>query len=133
MCIRDRLGEEKIDHGVEIDNMTYYQIAKYCQNDARLTYKLTSFNSDLLMNLLVVITRIARMPIDDIARMGVSQWIRSLMYYEHRKNNFLIPRRNELDNKSAGVANDAVIRDKKYRGGMVVDPIEGIHLSLIHI
>ena len=124
------LGEEKIDHGVEIDNMTYYQIAKYCQNDARLTYKLTSFNSDLLMNLLVVITRIARMPIDDIARMGVSQWIRSLMYYEHRKNNFLIPRRNELDSKSAGMANDAVIKDKKYRGGMVVEPIEGIHFDV---
>ena len=125
------LGEEKIDHGVEIDNMTYYQIAKYCQNDARLTYKLTSFNDDLLMNLLVVITRIARMPIDDIARMGVSQWIRSLMYYEHRKNNFLIPRRSELDNKSVGVANNAVIKDKKYRGGMVVDPIEGIHFDVI--
>ena len=124
------LGEEKIDHGVEIDNMTYYQIAKYCQNDARLTYKLTSFNNDLLMNLLVVITRIARMPIDDIARMGVSQWIRSLMYYEHRKNNFLIPRRAELDNKSAGMANDAVIKDKKYRGGMVVEPIEGIHFDV---
>ena len=125
------LNEEKIGHEMEIDEMTYYQIAKYCQNDARLTYKLTSFNDDLLMNLLVVITRIARMPIDDIARMGVSQWIRSLMYYEHRKNNFLIPRRSELDNKSAGVANDAVIKDKKYRGGMVVDPIEGIHFDVI--
>ena len=125
------LNEEKIGHEMEIDEMTYYQIARYCQNDARLTYKLTSFNDDLLMNLLVVITRIARMPIDDIARMGVSQWIRSLMYYEHRKNNFLIPRRSELDNKSAGVANNAVIKDKKYRGGMVVDPIEGIHFDVI--
>ena len=124
------LGEGKIDEGVEIDNMTYYQIAKYCQNDARLTYKLTSFNNDLLMNLLIVITRIARMPIDDIARMGVSQWIRSLMYYEHRKNNFLIPRRMELDEKSTGVLNDAVIKDKKYRGGMVVDPVEGVHFDV---
>ena len=124
------LGEEKIGHEMEIDEMTYYQIAKYCQNDARLTYKLTSFNDDLLMNLLVVITRIARMPIDDIARMGVSQWIRSLMYYEHRKNNFLIPRRSELDNKSAGMANNAVIKDKKYRGGMVIEPIEGIHFNV---
>ena len=70
------------------------------------------------------------MPIDDIARMGVSQWIRSLMYYEHRKNNFLIPRRAELDNKSAGMANDAIIKDKKYRGGMVVEPIEGIHFDV---
>ena len=124
------LGEGKIDEGVEIDNMTYYQIAKYCQNDARLTYKLTSFNNDLLMNLLIVITRIARMPIDDIARMGVSQWIRSLMYYEHRKNNFLIPRRMELDKKSTAVLNDAVIKDKKYRGGMVVDPVEGVHFDV---
>ena len=97
------LEEEKLDYGVEIDNMTLYQIAKYCQNDAYLTYKLTSFNNDLLMNLLVVITRIARMPIDDISRMGVSQWIRSLLYYEHRKNNFLIPRRDEIEKKSAGV------------------------------
>jgi DNA polymerase I len=124
------LGEEKIQHEEEIDDMSYYQIAKYCQNDARLTYNLTSFNNDLLMGLLVVITRIARMPIDDIARMGVSQWIRSLMYYEHRKNNFLIPRRVELDEKSMGVANDAIIKDKKYRGGMVVEPIEGIHFDV---
>ena len=124
------LGEQKMDYGVEIDNMTYYQIAKYCQNDAYLTFKLTSFNRDLLMNLLVVITRIARMPIDDISRMGVSQWIRSLLYYEHRKNNFLIPRRNEIEEKSSGVANDAVIKDKKYRGGLVIEPVEGVHFDV---
>ena len=124
------LGEQKMDYGVEIDNMTYYQIAKYCQNDAYLTFKLTSFNEDLLMNLLVVITRIARMPIDDISRMGVSQWIRSLLYYEHRKNNFLIPRRNEIEGKSAGMANDAVIKDKKYRGGLVIEPVEGVHFDV---
>ena len=124
------LGEQKMDYGVEIDNMTYYQIAKYCQNDAYLTFKLTSFNQDLLMNLLVVITRIARMPIDDISRMGVSQWIRSLLYYEHRKNNFLIPRRNEIEEKSSGMANDAVIKDKKYRGGLVIEPIEGVHFDV---
>ena len=124
------LGEQKMDYGVEIDNMTYYQIAKYCQNDAYLTFKLTNFNEDLLMNLLIVITRIARMPIDDISRMGVSQWIRSLLYYEHRKNNFLIPRRDEIEGKSSGVANDAVIKDKKYRGGLVIEPIEGVHFDV---
>ncbi len=124
------LGEQKMDYGIEIGNMTYYQIAKYCQNDAYLTFKLTSFNEDLLMNLLVVITRIARMPIDDISRMGVSQWIRSLLYYEHRKNNFLIPRRNEIEEKSSGMANDAVIKDKKYRGGLVIEPVEGVHFDV---
>ena len=124
------LGEEKIDYGVELNDLTLYQTGKYCQNDARLTYNLTAFNNDLLMNLLIVISRIARMPIDDISRMGVSQWIRSLLYYEHRKNGILIPRRQELDNRSSTVSNEAVIKDKKFRGGLVVEPEEGIHFDV---
>jgi len=124
------LGEEKIDYGIALDDLTLYQTAKYCQNDARLTYNLTSFINDLLMNLLIVISRIARMPIDDISRMGVSQWIRRLLYYEHRQNGILIPRRQELDNKSSNVINEAVIKDKKFRGGLVVDPVEGIHFDV---
>ena len=124
------LGEKKIDYGVELGDLTLYQTANYCQNDARLTYNLTSFNNDLLMNLLIVISRIARMPIDDISRMGVSQWIRSLLYYEHRKNGILIPRRQELDNKSSNIINEAIIRDKKFRGGLVIDPKKGIHFDV---
>ena len=124
------LGEEKIDYGVELNDLTLYQTGKYCQNDARLTYNLTAFNNDLLMNLLIVISRIARMPIDDISRMGVSQWIRSLLYYEHRQNGILIPRRQELDNRSSNVVNEAVIKDKKFRGGLVVEPVEGIHFDV---
>ena len=124
------LNEEKIDYGIELNDLTLYQIAKYCQNDARITFNLTSFNNDLLMDLLIVISRIARMPIDDISRMGVSQWIRSLLYYEHRKNGILIPRRDDLDKRSAGVANEAIIKDKKFRGGLVVEPEEGIHFNV---
>ena len=124
------LNEKKIDYGIELGDFTLYQTAKYCQNDARLTYKLTGFDNDLLMNLLVVISRIARMPIDDISRMGVSQWIRSLLYFEHRKNGCLIPRRDELDSRSSGVANEAVIKNKKFRGGLVVEPKEGIHFDV---
>ena len=125
------LGKEKIDYGLEFDELTYYQTANYCYNDALLTYELTSFNSDLLMNLLVIISRIGRMPIDDIARMGVSQWIRSLLYYEHRHRDALIPKREELQRRSEGVMSDAVIKDKKYRGGLVVEPKEGIHFDVV--
>ena len=125
------LGKEKIDYGLEIDELNLYQTANYCYNDALLTYKLTSFNSDLLMNLLVIIARIGRMPIDDIARMGVSQWIRSLLYFEHRQRNALIPKREELQRRSEGVMSDAVIKDKKYRGGLVVEPKEGIHFNVV--
>ena len=125
------LGKEKIDYGLDFDKLSLYQTANYCYNDAQLTYELTSFNGDLLMNLLVIIARIGRMPIDDIARMGVSQWIRSLLYYEHRKRNALIPKREELQRRTEGVMSDAVIKDKKYRGGLVVEPKEGIHFKVV--
>jgi len=124
------IDESKIDYGIELADLNLYQTANYCFNDASLTYKLTSFNNDLLLNLLIVISRIARMPIDDIARMGVSQWIRSLLYYEHRQRNALIPKSTELEKNSVGVTSDAIIKDKKFRGGLVVEPIEGIHFNV---
>ncbi len=125
------LGKEKIDYGLEFDELTLYQTANYCYNDALLTYELTSFNKDLLMDLLVIIARIGRLPMDDIARLGVSQWIRNLLYYEHRRRNYLIPKREELQRRSEGVMSDAVIKDKKYRGGLVVEPKEGIHFDVV--
>ena len=124
------LNESKIDYDGELDDLSLYELANYCYNDAKITQNLTSFNNDLLMDLLVVITRIARMPIDDISRMGVSQWIRSLFYFEHRKHNFLIPQRQELDQKSPSVSTEAIIKDKKYRGGLVVEPTAGIHFDV---
>jgi len=125
------LGKEKIDYGLEFDELTLYQTANYCYNDALLTYELTSFNKDLLMDLLVIIARIGRLPMDDVARLGVSQWIRSLLYYEHRRKNCLIPKREELQKRSEGVMSNAVIKDKKYRGGLVVEPKEGIHFDVV--
>lgn len=124
------LGEEKLDYGIPLDKLTPGQLATYCYNDARLTYKLTSFGDDLLMNLLIVISRIAKMPVDDIARLGVSQWIRSLLYYEHRRNNIIIPKREELEAKSIAATTDAMIKDKKYRGGLVVEPHAGVHFDV---
>src|SRR5438309_195144 len=114
----------------QLDDLSLYELANYCYNDAKLTQNLTSFNNDLLMDLLIVITRIARMPIDDISRMGVSQWIRSLFYFEHRKHNFLIPQRQELDLKSTVASTEAIIKDKKYRGGLVVESTAGIHFDV---
>lgn len=125
------LGERKIDYGKALGELTLYETANYCYNDARLTLKLTTFNNNLLMNLLVIIARIGRMPVDDIARMGVSQWIRSLLYYEHRRMNALIPRQKELTKRTPDeVAAEAVIKDKKFRGGLVIEPVGGVHFDV---
>lgn len=124
------LGEQKIDYGKPLGTLDLYEMANYCYNDARLTLKLTTFNNDLLMNLFVIIARIGRMPIDDISRLGVSQWIRSLLFYEHRRMGARIPGQKELSARTAEVTADAVIKDKKYRGGLVIDPVEGVHFAV---
>ena len=124
------LGDTKIEFEGDISDLPIQRLAEYCLKDADLTYRLTSFNDNLLMKLLVVIARIGRLSVDDIARFGVNQWIRGILYYEHRQRNELIPSRRELEAKGTA-STTAVIKEKKYRGGEVVDPVPGIHFNVI--
>ena len=123
------LGENKVEFDGPLRSLSLGELAKYCFKDADITYRLTSFSDDLLMRLLLVVTRISKMPIDDVSRFGVSNWIKSLMYFEHRKINALIPRRDELSSKG-GSNSSAVIKGKKYKGGIVVEPNAGIHFNV---
>jgi DNA polymerase I len=124
------LDDSKIEFEGDISELPMHKLAQYCLKDAHLTFKLTSFNDNLLMKLLVVIARISRLSIDDIARFGVNQWIRGMLYYEHRHRNILIPRRDELQAKGSA-STTAIIKEKKYRGGLVVEPVLGIHFGVI--
>jgi DNA polymerase I len=124
------LNDGKIEFEGDISELPIHKLAEYCLKDAYLTFKLTSFNDNLLMKLLVVIARISRLSIDDIARFGVNQWIRGMLYYEHRHRNILIPRRDELQAKGSA-STTAIIKEKKYRGGLVVEPVLGIHFGVI--
>src|SRR5918912_1484239 len=124
------LDDNKIEFEGDISELPIHKLAQYCLKDADLTFKLTSFNDNLLMKLLVVIVRISRLSIDDIARFGVNQWIRGMLYYEHRHRNILIPRRDELQAKGSA-STTAIIKEKKYRGGLVVEPVLGIHFGVI--
>ena len=124
------LNDSKIEFEGDIGELSMQKLAQYCLKDADLTFKLTSFNDNLLMKLLVVIARISRLSIDDIARFGVNQWIRGMLYYEHRQRNVLIPRRDELQAKGSA-STTAIIKEKKYRGGLVVEPTLGIHFNVV--
>src|ERR671919_694252 len=124
------LGEGKLELDSDISELSLQKLAEYCLRDADLTFRLTSFGNNLLMKLLIVIARIARSSLDDVSRFGVNQWIRGMLYYEHRKNNLLIPRREELAAKGSS-STVAIIKEKKYRGGLVVEPKLGIHFNVI--
>ena len=124
------LNDSKVEFDGDIGELSIQKLAEYCLKDADLTFRLTSFNNNLLMKLLIVIARIARLSVDDIARFGVNQWIRGMLYYEHRRRNALIPRRDELQAKGTA-STTAIIREKKYRGGLVVEPVLGIHFNVV--
>ncbi len=124
------LEDTKIEFEGSISDLSIQKLAEYCLKDADLTFRLSSFNDNLLMKLIVIIARISRMSIEDITRFGVNQWIRSMMFFEHRQQNIIIPRRDELLQKGTS-STTAIIKEKKYRGGLVVEPELGIHFNVV--
>jgi DNA polymerase elongation subunit (family B) len=123
------LGKSKIEFEGNVGDLPLLELANYCLNDSQLTYELTSLNSSLMMKILLVISRIGKMPMNDVARLGVSNWIRSMLFYEHRRMGAIIPRQDELAQKG-GASSEAIIKGKKYKGGLVIEPTPGVHFEV---
>ena len=123
------LNDSKIEFEGNISDLPIQKLAQYCLKDTDLTFRLTRFNDNLLLKLLIVIARISRLSVEDLSRVGVNQWIRGMLFYEHRKINALIPHTEELRYKGEA-STSAIIKEKKYRGGLVVEPTPGIHFNV---
>jgi len=124
------LGEQKIHLEKAFGDLNYSELAAYCLRDSEITYKLTSFDNDSAMKLILVLARIASMPMEDVSRQGVSRWIRNFMHREHRKRNILIPNAEDILTKKGKTTTTAVIKGKKYKGAIVVEPTPGVHFNV---
>jgi len=124
------LGRGKTGSGADAGSMDQKTLAAYCHNDAALTHGLTTHAGGILMRLMMIICRISKLPLDTVCRTGVSVWLRSMLYAEHVRTGVLIPRSDQLASRVAGVANDAVIDGKNYRGGLVMDQEKGVHFGV---
>ncbi len=111
-------------------SLSLRELAEYCMQDAIITYRLTSFNDDMVMDLIVLLTRIGRMIMEDITRMGVSRWILALMEWQHRQMGWLIPNTEDIIQAKGGATTEAVIKGKKYKGAIVRDPKPGVHFEV---
>ena len=121
------LGSGKIKHeGIMIGEMTLANLIHYNLIDSIRTLELTTFNNDLVWNLIFVLMRITKLPLQDIFRLQISAWIRSLLYYEHRRKNYLIPRMSDLEQRG----NFSRTNTSKFQGAYVIDPISGIHFKV---
>jgi len=123
------LNKSKIAFEGEIGALPLSKLGEYCLNDSQLTYELTSMHDSLVMKLLLMISRIGKMPMNDVSRLGISNWIRSMLFYEHRKMGALIPRQDELAEKG-GASSKSIIKGKKYKGGLVIDPTPGVYFDV---
>lgn len=124
------LGMTKLELRLPLPELSYMELASYCYRDAEITMKLTTYGNDLVMKLLIILSRISQMPIEDVNRQGVSGWIRSLLYYEHRRRDYLIPRPQDLIELKGVTTTEAITKGKKYKGAIVIPPSPGVHFNV---
>ena len=124
------IGTQKIHLEKAFGDLDYSELAAYCLRDSEITYKLTSHENDSAMKLMLVLARIASMPMEDVSRQGVSRWIRNFMHREHRKRGMLIPNAEDILTKKGKTSTTAVIKGKKYKGAIVVEPKPGVHFNV---
>lgn len=123
------LNMDKISLDDSVSAVSLDKLVAYNARDALITLKLTTFSNELVWNLIIMISRISKLGIEDVTRHQVSTWIRGLMNWEHRRRGWLIPSREELGEKEA--RSRATIKDKKYRGAIVLDPPVGVFFDVI--
>jgi DNA polymerase I len=124
------LGLGKLELKKGVSELNYDELAAYCLRDSELTYKLASQDSCLVLKLIMTISKISKLPLEDVARQGVSNWIRSMIYNEHRSKNILIPTSEELIKYKGGTTTEATIKGKKYKGAIVVEPKPGVNFNV---
>ncbi|NOZ89019.1 MAG: DNA-directed DNA polymerase I [Crenarchaeota archaeon] len=125
------LGEHKVEVEASISDLGLLELARYNVRDAELTLKLTTFNDDLVWKLIILIMRISKLPIEDVTRSQVSAWVKSLLYWEHRRRDYLIPTREEIKVLKGKVFSTALIKGKKYQGALVLDPPSGVFFNVV--
>ena len=120
------LGEGKIKHeGILIGDMTQANLIHYNLIDSILTLELTTFNDEVMWNLMMVLLKITRLPLQDLHRLQISAWIRSLLFGMHRQKNLLIPRMSELERRG----DFSRANQGKFKGAYVIPPVPGIHFG----
>jgi DNA polymerase elongation subunit (family B) len=123
------IGKVKLQK--EISDLTEWELIYYCSRDAQITRDLLLFDNKTPLNLIFILSRITRTPIDDLTRTSVSNWVQSLFYSEHRRRGYLIPNSEDIQLlKGHFRSSQAIIKGKKYKGATVIDPIPGIHFDV---
>ncbi|MHA1303468.1 MAG: DNA polymerase domain-containing protein [Candidatus Heimdallarchaeaceae archaeon] len=120
------LNKPKVKLKKDIWDLELEELIEYNAQDALITLELTTFNQNQVMEIIFMLSRITKMPIDDFIRSSVSIWIQNWLYYEHRQRNYLIPRKEDILQLKGDISTEAIIKGKKYQGAIVIQPQAGV-------
>ncbi|MHA2298093.1 MAG: DNA-directed DNA polymerase I [Candidatus Hodarchaeales archaeon] len=125
------LGEGKIAITKSFGELAFHELIYYCWKDSKLTLDLLAWQDYLNLDLMVLLQRICHVPLEDLINTRVSNWIRNLFFYFHRQKKYLIPKKKDISiAKGQYTSTQAISKDKKYMGAIVIEPQKGVHFNV---
>ncbi len=125
------LGRKKVALDKPVSELDLATLIKYNLTDSELTMELLTYANKLVWNLIVLLMRISKLGLEDVTRSQVSAWIKSLLHWEHRRRGYLIPRREDILAIGGQAKSSAIIKDKKYKGAIVLSPPQGVFFNIL--
>ncbi len=125
------IGLSKIEVDTFVSDLPITKLIAYNFRDAWLTLTLTTFDDELVWKLIILISRLAKMSIEDVTRRKVSAWIKNLMFWEHRRRGYLIPNQEDLLSAKGKVVTAARVGGKRYAGAIVIEPVPGVYFDVV--
>jgi len=107
------------------------KLVEYNYRDAEITLSLVTWKNFLTWKLLILLSRLTKTGIEELSRSQISNWIRNMLYWEHRKRNFVIPKQEDILQHKREIKSRAVIKGKKYAGAIVLDPPIGVFFNVL--
>ncbi len=105
-------------------------LTEYNYRDAYLTLELLKWKNYLPWKLLILLSRLTKTGLEELSRSQISMWIRNMLYWEHRKNKYLIPKQEDILSIKSDIKSRAIIKGKKYAGAIVLDPPIGVFFNV---
>lgn len=125
------LGVGKLKFVEYPSEMSLTKLVSYNYRDAYITLMLVESNDVLIWKLITLLARVTKTGVEEVCRKTISKWIQNLMYWEHRKMNYLIPEREDILRFAKSSSTQAVIEGKKYAGALVIEPIRGVLFRIV--
>ena len=125
------LNKQKYNYEGSIWDLSGKELIYYNWIDSKLTLELITNDNYSTFNIMMLLGRITHVPLDELVNTKVSSWLQYFFQFEHRRRNYLIPNKNTIrEYKGMTATSQAISKDKKFQGAIVIDPQKGIYFDV---